>query len=73
MLKADDYSINTREIYGLTVNITSYKIGNRYYCHIDHVDPGATIVRLDGESKDEVIQTALQRAEERLSSRTALH
>lgn len=70
MLKADDFNVNTREISGLLVNITSYKIGNRYYCHIDHVDPGATIVRLDGESKDEVIQTALERAAQRLSSRT---
>jgi ribosomal protein L16/L10AE len=69
MLKADDFSINTREISGLTVNITSYKIGNKYYCHIDNVDPGATIVRLDGESKEEVIQTALEKAAQRLARR----
>ncbi len=69
MLKADDFSVNTREISGLTVNITSYKIGKRYYCHIDNVDPGATIVRLDGESKDEVIQTAIDRAIRRLTSK----
>jgi hypothetical protein len=67
MLKADDFNVNTREISGLTVNITSYKIGNKYYCHIDNIDPGATIVRLDGESKDEVIQTALERATQRLT------
>jgi len=69
MLKADDFNVNTREISGLTVNITSYKIGKRYYCHIDNVDPGATIVRLDGESKDEVIQTAIDRAIRRLTSK----
>ena len=69
MLKADDFNVNTREISGLTVNITSYKIGKRYYCHIDNVDPGATIVRMDGESKDEVIQTALERAMRRLTSK----
>jgi ribosomal protein L16/L10AE len=70
MLKADDFNVNTREISGLTVNITSYKIGNKYYCHIDNIDPGATIVRLDGESKEEVIQTALDRAMQRLSGKT---
>jgi hypothetical protein len=69
MLKADDFSVNTREISGLTVNITSYKIGKRYYCHIDNVDPGATIVRLDGESKEEVLQTAIDRAIRRLTSK----
>jgi hypothetical protein len=70
MLKADDFNVNTREISGLTVNITSYKIGSKYYCHIDNIDPGATIVRLDGESKEEVIQTALERAMERLTRKT---
>lgn len=70
MLKADDFNVNTREISGLTVNVTSYKIGNKYYCHIDNIDPGATIVRLDGESKEEVIQTALERAMQRLSGKT---
>ena len=70
MLKADDFSVNTREISGLTVSITSYKIGNRYYCHIDNIDPGATIVRLDGESKEEVIQTALEKAMQRLNCKT---
>ncbi len=69
MLKADDFSVNTREISGLTVNITSYKIGKTYYCHIDNVDPGATIVRLDGESKEEVIQSALEKAAQRLARR----
>lgn len=70
MLKADDFSVNTRELSGLTVNITSYKIGKRYYCHIDNVDPGATIVSLDGESKEEVLQTAMERAQQRVARRS---
>ena len=70
MLKADDYTVNTTELSGLKVNITSYKIGNLYYCHIDNVDPGATIVRTEGENKEEVVQTAMSRAMERLMSRT---
>ncbi len=70
MLKADDFSVNTRELSGLRVNVTSYKIGSKYYCHIDNVDPNATIVQLDGESKDEVIQTALEQAMQRLTRKT---
>ena len=69
MLKADDFSVNTKELSGLKVNITSYKIGKRYYCHIDNVDPGATIVRLEGESKEEVIQEAMDRALRRVTSK----
>ena len=70
MLKADDFSINTRELSGLKVNIVSYKIGNKYYCHIDNVDPGATIVRLEGESKEQVLQEAMDRAIRRVTSKT---
>jgi hypothetical protein len=69
MLKADDFSVNTKELSGLKVNITSYKIGKRYYCHIDNVEPGATIVRLEGESKEEVIQEAMDRALRRVTSK----
>ena len=66
MLKADDYRIETQELGGLKVNITSYKIGATYYCHIDNVDPGATIVRTIGETQEEVVSAALAKARERL-------
>ena len=49
MLKADDFRIDKQEIAGWPVNITSYKIGKMYYCHVDNVDPGTTIARVEGE------------------------
>lgn len=70
MLKADDFIVNTKELSGLKVNITSYKIGKRYYCHIDNVDPGATIVSLEGDSRESVMQEAMDRALRRLTSKT---
>jgi hypothetical protein len=66
MLKADEYRIDMREIDGLKINVTSYRIGSTYYCHVDHVDPGAVIARTEGESQDEVIQVAMAKAMERL-------
>jgi len=69
MLKADEIRIQTRELSGLTVNITSYKIGRKYYCHIDNIDPGAEIAKTEGQSADEVITEAMNRAVERLTSK----
>ncbi|MBI1803313.1 MAG: hypothetical protein HY033_04930 [Ignavibacteriae bacterium] len=66
MLKAEDYRVDLKEIDGLKVNITSYRIGSTYYCHIDNVDPGAVIARSEGESHEEVIQATMARAMERL-------
>jgi len=69
MLKADDYRIDSKEVDGLKINITSYKIGGTYYCHVDNVDPGAVIARAEGETQDEVIQVAMAKAMERLKPR----
>jgi len=70
MLKADDFRIDRQEVSGWPVNITSYKIGRTYYCHVDNVDPGTTIARVEGETLDEVMQSALNLAQERLISKT---
>lgn len=70
MLKADDFRVDAKEISGWPVNITSYKIGKTYYCHIDNVDPGSTIVRTEGPTYDEVMQAAMARAYERLAPKT---
>lgn len=69
MLKADDFRLDRTEISGWPVNVTSYRIGNTYYCHVDNVDPGATIVRTEGMTYDEVIQQAVAKAHERLTSK----
>ena len=66
MLKADDYKIDSRDVAGWPVNITSYRIGQTFYCHIDNVDPGATIARTQGATYDEAVQMALAKATERL-------
>ena len=66
MLKADDFRVDSKEVDGLKINVTSYRIGATYYCHVDNVDPGAVISRSEGESQDEVIQVAMAKAIERL-------
>ncbi|MBI1807559.1 MAG: hypothetical protein HYR76_10965 [Ignavibacteria bacterium] len=70
MLKADDFRVETKEISGWKVNITSYRIGNTGYCHIDNIDPGATIARTEAETQEEAVAAALARARERLIPKT---
>lgn len=69
MFNAEDYHVETRELSGWKVNITSYKIGDWYHCHISNVDPGATIARTDGSTREEAMQVALAKAYERLTSK----
>jgi hypothetical protein len=70
MIQPEEYHTQLTELSGLQINITSYKIGGQYHCHIDNVDPGATIVRTHGLTREEAERTALARALQRLKSRT---
>ena len=64
-MRAEHYRKEKKEVQGKTVNVTSYKIGERYFCHIDNVNPGVTIARTQGASREEAQQLALQKVSER--------
>jgi hypothetical protein len=66
MLKTEDYATETRELSGVHIRINSYKIGDRFYCHIENTDPGATIARSDASSREEAVQLALVKTKGRL-------
>lgn len=68
MLHSEAYEKETRTLHGVVVGIESYKIGDRFYCHLSNVDPGATIARTQGTTREEAIQIALARANERLTT-----
>ena len=69
-MKPEGFQVIPEEIAGWKVNVTSYAIGDRYYCHIDNVDPGAVIVRTEGPTREEAMVLALSKAKERLASKT---
>lgn len=66
-MKAEDYSKTMIEVAGWNVRATSYKVGERYYCIIDNVDPGAWIARAQAATREEAEAAALEQARERLS------
>ena len=67
-VKAENYNSETRQIEGTTVKVTTYKIGERYFCHIANIDPGATIARSEGGSLEEALGVALEKATARLQA-----
>ncbi|HEV8538808.1 MAG TPA: hypothetical protein VGR15_07790 [Bacteroidota bacterium] len=69
MMKPEEYLIETKEISGWKVNVTSYSFAGQYCCHIDNVDPGAVIVRTEAPTREEALLVAITKAKERLSSK----
>lgn len=68
-MTSENYLSQTRELAGVPVNVASYKIGDRFYCHVSNVDPGATIARAEADSSAEAETLALDKAAARLSGK----
>ena len=66
MSGAIDHRVEQSLVNKTQVKITSYQIGDRYYCQVANVDPGATIARAVGSSAEEAREIAIRKAESRL-------
>ncbi len=65
-MKAEYYRERRLEVAGWPLRLTSYKIGEKFYCHADNVSPGANIARASASSQEEAERLALEKAQERL-------
>jgi hypothetical protein len=70
-MKAEDYRVEHREISDVKVKVSSYRIGENFYCHVENLDPGATIARAEASTREEAIDLAVQKAAVRLQSTSA--
>lgn len=66
MTDAQDYEDQDRRINGTPVKVTSYRLGEAYYCQVANADPGATICRAEGATRDQAVDAAVRKATERL-------
>ena len=66
-MQAEEYTERQGELDGWRVHIVSYRIGDRYYCTIDNVDPGARFARAEGPTREEAEGHALQKARKYLA------
>ena len=62
-MKAEDYAERKEEIDGWPVHIVTYRIGDKYHCTIDNVDPGARFARADAATREEAERVALEKAQ----------
>jgi hypothetical protein len=62
-MKAEEYTERRDVIDGWPVNIATYRIGDKYHCTIDNVDPGARIARASGSTREEVEGAAREKAQ----------
>ena len=66
-MRPQNYATRKTEAAGWQVNVTSYRMGDRYYCTVDNVSPGAWIAKTEGATREEAEKKALDRAAELLS------
>lgn len=57
-------------IEGYRVRLTTYCLGETYYCSVDNIDPGAVVCRGAGMSREEAESAAMERAKQAYLSTT---
>ena len=60
--RSEDYRETRRELDGWPINVTSYRVGDKWYCSIDNVSPGARFARAEGATREEAENAALEKA-----------
>ncbi len=54
------------------VHIVSYKVGDQYFCTVDNDEPGATLSRSQGPTREEAEKKAIQKKQEMLAKTRVL-
>jgi hypothetical protein len=65
-VQAESYHVANQNIFGFEVTVTSYRIGESYYCHVASRDPGAVIARAEAATHEEAKKAAIEKAMARL-------
>ena len=65
-MRAEEYSERLEEVDGWKVRLTTYRAGDRYYCSIDNVDPGARFTRAEAATREDAERIALEKAKKYL-------
>ncbi len=66
MTDVQEYEVQDRQISGTPVKVTSYRLGEVYYCQVANADPGATIARAEGDTRQQAVDAALSKAAKHL-------
>ena len=68
----ENFTERTVDVDGWRVNLTTYKLGNKWHTKADDVSPGASLARIVADTREDAEAQALARAKE-LLARTKRH
>lgn len=67
-LRAESFVRTETKLGGWPVGITTYRIGETWFCKIDNVSPGAIVARSRAETREAAIASASERVTPRLAA-----
>ena len=71
-MKPENFTERTVDVDGWQVNLTTYKLGDKWHTKADDVSPGAALARIVADTREDAEVQALARAKE-LLARTRRH
>jgi hypothetical protein len=60
--KPEEYNSRIESEGAWRLRVTSYRLGEKYICTVDNVDPGATLARIEGATREDAESQALSKA-----------
>ncbi|HVZ21336.1 MAG TPA: hypothetical protein VG871_09760 [Vicinamibacterales bacterium] len=66
-MKPEEYTERALECEGWPITVTTYRLGDRYFCTVSDPDSGARSARANGSSREEAERPALERVAQNLS------
>lgn len=61
-LRPELYEARVERVGEWSIRLTSYKLGNLFFCVADNVDPGAVLSRGTGETREQAESAAREKA-----------
>lgn len=64
--RPSEYAERVEPCGAFRVRVVSFRLGSRYHCSVDNVDPGAVVARAEAATRQEAEAAALKQARERI-------
>ena len=62
--KPAEYKERKEKVPPFAIHVVSYRLGERWHCVVDNVDPGAVVARAQGATREEAEGEAVGKARE---------
>jgi hypothetical protein len=66
-MRAEDFHKHPLRLEEWLLNVSSYRIGDRYLAEVEAVDSGVTIARATAEAREKAEEMVIEKAAERLA------